>query len=178
MMTRLITLFTLLFFSAPAWAGVLMTQEEALKRAFPGASVERKTVFLEEAQVKEIQNLARAKLESEVVTFYVGKSTAGVLGYAFVETHIVRTMPETFMAVLNPDGTVSFVEILAFYEPEDYLPPKRWLGLFGNKKLDNDLMVKRGIRNVTGATLTAQAITDGVRRILAIYQVAIQKERP
>ena len=111
-----------------------------------------------------------------MVTYYVGKSTRGIHGYAFFETHIVRTMPETFMAVVNPDGNLKFVEILAFYEPEDYLPPRRWLDLFRGRKLGDDLWVKRGIRNITGATLTTQAITDGIRRILATFRVAIKKE--
>ncbi len=65
------------------------------------------------------------------------------------------------------------VEILAFYEPEDYCPPKKWLQLFSKKELNDDLRVKRGIRNVAGATLTTQAITDTVRRAIATYRVAV-----
>lgn len=167
-----------MFAASPMAARVLMTQEEALKLAFPSmASVERKTVFLEKGDIEKIQKLAKSKMESEVVTYYVGKSTAGVLGYVFFETHIVRTMPETFMAVVNPDGALKFVEILAFHEPEDYLPAKRWLALFEKKKLDKELWVKRGIRNITGATLTAQAVTGEIRRILAFFEIAIKKDK-
>lgn len=152
-----------------------MNQEQALALAFPtGSTVERKSLFLDEKTTNEVQKAAKSKLESRLVNYYVGKSTTGPGGYAFFSTHVVRTMPETIMIVVNPDGSLRFVEILAFYEPEDYRPPKRWLGLFSNKKLDNDLWVKRGIRNITGATLTTQAITEAVRRALATYEIAIQ----
>ena len=165
-----------LLFAIPSQARVFMIQKEALKVAFTNASsVERKTLFLTEKQAEEIQGLAKSKMDTQLATYYIGKNAQEILGYAFFDTHIVRTMPESFMAVVNPDGTLRLVELLAFHEPEDYLPPKKWLGLFSKKKLDNELWVKRGIRNITGATLTTQAITEGVRKILALFEVAVKK---
>ncbi|MGH2567139.1 MAG: FMN-binding protein [Bacteroidota bacterium] len=157
---------------------VYLTRDEALKLYFPEAlSVERKTVFLTDRQVDLIQSRARAKVESKVLTYYVGRSAVGVQGYAFFETQTVRTMPETYLVVVDPDSSVRAVEMLAFYEPEDYLPPNRWLGLFSNKTLRDDLWLKRGVQNIVGATISAQSITDGVRRILATFEVAVPKER-
>lgn len=159
-------------------AKVFMKQDEALKIAFPEAvSVERKTLFLSPKQIEAIEKLAKSKMEYRVITYYVGRNKKEFMGYAFFESHVVRTMPETFMVVLAAEGTVRSVEMLAFYEPEDYLPPKKWLGLFDNKKLDQELWIKRGIKNITGATLTTQAITDGIRRILATFDIAIKEEK-
>jgi len=151
-----------------------MSQEEALGLAFSsGTVVERKNLYLSPEQKKQIEKKAKSKLDSNLVSYYIGTSSRGSEGVAFFNSHIVRTMPETLMAVVNPDGSLRFVEILAFYEPEDYLPHKKWFGLFENKKLDNDLWVKRSIRNVTGATLTTQAITEAVRRLLATFEIAV-----
>ncbi|HXG01419.1 MAG TPA: FMN-binding protein [Bacteroidota bacterium] len=158
-------------------AQVLMTKEEALSRFFPsGARIERRTVFLTQQQVQQIEQRAKARLESKVVTYYVGKVRDSLVGYAFFETHVVRTMPETFMLLVSPAGFVQAVEILAFYEPEDYLPPKRWLHQFQTRTLDDELWVKRGIQAISGATLSAQAITGGVRRLLATFQIAVPRE--
>ena len=163
--------------SGPANARVYMNQEAALRLAFADKTqVERKTLFLKPPQIQAIQKKAKSKINSELVTYYVGQEKGRVLGYAFFESHIVRTMPETFMVVLDAQGRVRFVEMLAFFEPEDYLPPPKWLELFENKALDKDLWVKRGIRNISGSTLTTQAITAGVRRILAIYEIAIKDD--
>lgn len=160
---------------ASSFGQVYLTRDEALHLAFPeGTRVERKTLFLSDEQVERIQQLAKARVESKVVTYYVGAADTGIVGYAFFETHIVRTMPETFMAVIHRDGTVGMVEILAFYEPEDYKPSKRWLSQFENEKLSEDLWLKRGIRTISGATLTAHAITEGVRRMLATFSLVVQ----
>lgn len=151
-------------------ARLLMSQKDALGVAFaPGVAVERRTAYLSEEQVREIETLARAKLGSRVWTYYVGASSAGIAGYAYFETHVVRSMTETFMAALNPDGSVRFVEILAFAEPEDYRPRPRWLEQFQGRSLKDDLMVHRAIRNITGASLTSEALTTGLRRVLAVH---------
>lgn len=155
----------------------MLTQDKALKLVFPGARIERKTIFLTEGQSGQIERDAKAKAQSRLVSYYVGRSTTGILGYAFFETHTVRTMPETFMAVVGPDGRIKMVELLAFYEPEDYRPHPRWLKIFEGRDLTGDqLWVKRGIRNIAGATLTAQAIAEGVRRILATYRMIMTNE--
>jgi hypothetical protein len=124
----------------------------------------------------KVKDLAKAPIDSALLTYYAGSSTSGITGYAFFDSHLVRSMPETLMVVLNPDGRVRFVEILSFYEPPDYLPIAKWLDLFKEKELNDDLWLRRSIRNVTGATLTTQSITDSVRRILAVYKVAIKGE--
>jgi len=168
------TLFTLSIQSSHAQ--VFKTQHKALQEAFPNSdSIERKTLFLTDEQVNQIQILAKTKLESKIVTFYVGEKTDSITGYAFFETNIVRTKPETFMVVSDKKARVKYVEILAFYEPLDYLPTSNWFALFADKILSDKLWPKRDIHNITGATLSVQAITQGVRKMLAIYEVAIAK---
>ena len=151
---------------------VYLSKEKALS-IYLGESVERKTLFLTDDHVAAIQSAAKAKVESKVVTYYTG-----VRGVGFFETRTIRTMPATFIIVLNLDGTVQAVEILAFHEPEDYLPPKRWLKSFDTKSMSDDLWLKRGVYNVSGATLSAHVITESVRKYLATSAIAIKKERP
>ncbi len=164
--------------TGPLHAQVYLTQEQALRLYFPEpARIDRRTVFLTDRQVDTIRQAAQARVESKIVSYYVGKDGPTVLGYAFFETQTVRTMPATYMVVLRPDGEVRGVEILAFYEPEDYLPPRAWLRLFSGKGGASDLRLKRGIQNVVGATLSAQGLTEGVRRVLSTFAVAIPKEQ-
>lgn len=163
--------FICIFFCAiPLFAQVYLTKNEALGM-YLGKKTERATVFLTDDQVERIQQQAKAKVESKVVTYYSSSN-----GVAFFETRTIRTMPATFMVVIQPNGSVRAVEMLAFYEPEDYLPTKKWMAAFERKTLGDDLWLKRGVYNVSGATLSAQAITESVRRILATYQIAVAKE--
>lgn len=153
--------------AAPVSARVLLAQKDALAIAFPGGMApERRTAFLSDAQVKEAERLARSKLESRVWTYYVAGST-----WAYFESHLVRTMNETIMVVIGADAEVRFVEILSFAEPEDYLAPRKWLRQFDGKPLGDELALRRGLRNIAGATLTAEAVARAVRRVLAVHKV-------
>lgn len=159
--------------AAGAHAAVFLTQDKALELAFgPGATVERATAFLTQAQVDRARASAGPGVEiaSALVTRYIGRDSGGrVVATAYFDTHRVRTLQETMMIVVDPAGRVARVEILAFGEPPEYLPKRGWLDQFKGRLLDDELSVKRGVRGITGATLSSQAATDAVRRVLAIH---------
>ena len=163
--------------AAPAAAKVFLTQEEALKLAFPAASVERRTAFLTEAESKEVASLSGGPPPSALCVAYVATKEGRLAGIAYFDTHIVRTQPETLMVVVAPSGTIARIEILSFSEPEDYLPREHWYAQFPGKALDEELSVKRGIRAVSGATLTARATTEAARRVLALHRVLARREK-
>jgi hypothetical protein len=159
----------------PARAAVFLAKDEALELAFPGAErVEERTFILSDAQKDDVERRARAKLETQLWTIYVGWKGTEVQGYAIIDTHNVRTLPETFMAVIEPNGSLRRVDVLAFHEPPEYLPTERWIGQFPGRKLDDDLKLGAGIQGITGATLSTQAMTSGVRRALALVAVLFQ----
>jgi len=159
--------------TAPASAKVFLTQDEALALAFPaGVAVERRTAFLTPVQQQEIKKLAGGdRLPGALVTYYVGRRDGREVGTAYFETHVVRTQPETLMVLVDPAGSIARIEVLSFAEPEEYLPRPHWYSQFPGRKLDGELALSRGIRPVSGATLTARATLEAARRVLAIHQV-------
>jgi hypothetical protein len=163
-----------------SWAGasVYKTQQQALQTAFASSQVDRRTLFLSVAQIKQIEERARVKVTSSILSYYVSRNAEGNIRFAFFDQRIVRSMPVTYMTVLKPDGTVDYVDILSFDEPNDYLPPARWLKLYHDRALNNDLAIGQAIPHITGASLSSQAMNDGIRLILATYQVAVQAPSP
>ena len=168
-------ILALLFWNpVSASAKVFLSQREALALAFPGADrIDRKTYVLSREQVVAVEKRSRAPLESKIVTFHRGLSREKVLGYAFIDVHTVRTLPEALMVVLEPDGRVRSLRVLAFYEPLDYLPTERWYTQFEGKALAEPLRLGRDIHGVVGATLSARAASAGVRRALALHEVLV-----
>lgn len=143
-----------------------------MKLVFPGAKVERRTAYLTEAQQKAAKALSGdEELPSALATYYVATKDDRGVGTAYFDTHTVRTMPETIMVVVDPTGAIARIEVLSFSEPEEYLPKAHWYEQFQGKPLDDELSLKRGVRAVTGATLTAHATTDAARRVLALHRV-------
>ena len=164
----------LLALAAPTGGTVFYSRDEALKLAFPDADrVAPKEYFLTAAQRAAIEKAARSSLDSDLLTVYVGYRGDRPSGYALFDTHVVRTLPETFLVVLSPAGAVTATHLLAFYEPPEYAPPDRWLEQFRGAALSDDMRVGRGIAGITGSTLTSEAVTGGIRRALAIYAVLL-----
>jgi len=157
--------------AAPAAARVLLTVDEALHLAFPDCTVDRGTVFLTKQQVARASELAGREVESALVHPYRATCDGAPGGTAYFDTHRVRTLPETLMVVVAPDGTVARIEVLSFKEPPEYMPRGLWYEQFLGHPLSPELDLKRDIRQVTGATLTARATTAAVRRVLAIHRV-------
>lgn len=164
--------------AAPCAAKVFLSVDEALKLAFPGGRVERRTAYLTAEQVKGAQALSGAEVPSALVNYYVATRSGQPAGTAYFDTHRVRTLPETLMIVVDPQGKVGRIEVISFREPEEYMPRGAWYQQFLGKALGPDLQLKRDIRPVTGATLTARATTDAVRRVLALHQVILGGSQP
>jgi hypothetical protein len=164
--------------AVPGWAKVFLSVDEAVRLAFPGAEVARRTAYLTQEQVRRARALAGVEVPSALVTYYQAKRAGRLAGTAYFDTHRVRTLPETLMIVVDPQGKVARMEVVSFREPEEYLPRGVWYEQFRGRSLDRDLQLKRDIHPVTGATLTARATTDAVRRVLALHQVIGQGARP
>jgi hypothetical protein len=149
-----------------------MTQQQALASAFPaGATVTRQTIFLKPVQLDAARKASGVEFKEQMIVRYTGSANGRVVGYAYFDTHLVRTLPETVMVVVTPDGKVDRVDILSFNEPQDYLPKERWMEQFEGRKLDDDLSLKRAIRPISGASLSGRAIVNASRKILALHRV-------
>jgi hypothetical protein len=162
--------------AAPAaHAKIFHSKESALRLAFPDADeVKPLHLFLDEDQAATVRQRSRTKVPSRLVTVYVGHKAGLPTGFAFIDTHVVRTMPETFLVVLGVRGHVRAVHILAFHEPLEYLPSRSWLQQFKGRALGRGLAVRQEIAGIAGATMSATAVTAGIRRVLAFYDVLLR----
>ena len=175
MNTKILILITLLFLlhgAGDVSAKVFLTKGKALELVFPEAEeVEKRHVFLTERQAKSVREMAKAEVDSRLYTFYIAKSDGKETGYAVIDTHTLRTLTETVMFVINPDGTLHHAEILAFFEPTDYMPSGKWINLFpGRIKMDK-MKIGKGVPNITGATISTVSFSQATRRVLAVYRV-------
>lgn len=174
--TQFMLLLGLLTALSHCFATVFYSKNEAMELAFgKGTPVEQLSLFPDEAQVTQIQQLAKVKLESGLFTFYVGKNQDKILAYAAIESSTVRTKPETLMIVLTPEGELRNVYTLAFHEPPEYQPPDRWFEQLYKRSLA-DMDFSKGVDGISGATLSTRAGIDSIRKVMAIYQVLIKNQ--
>jgi Na+-translocating ferredoxin:NAD+ oxidoreductase RnfG subunit len=174
--SRALALAALVWACAPGAvvAQGFLTQDEALRLAFPEpATIERHTAFLDEKELEQVRELAGPGVEMDqaVVTYYVGAREGAPLGAAYFDVHRVRTLPEVLMIVVTPEEKIERIEVLKFSEPPEYRAAPQWIAQFQGRALGDDLSLKGAIRNMTGASLTSQAVTRAARRVLALQRV-------
>jgi len=157
----------------PAAAKVFLGRADALGWAFPDAEIEEQAFVLNDEQIRAIEVHTKRELDSRLVTIYTARSGGETVGYALIDVHNVRTLPEAFLVVLTPAGEVRSLRLLAFYEPPEYLPPDDWLSQFEGKNGGAPLRVDRDIHGIAGSTLSARAVAGGVRRAIALYRVLL-----
>jgi Na+-translocating ferredoxin:NAD+ oxidoreductase RnfG subunit len=158
-----------------AHAKVFASQKQALEEAFPEAThIERRTFLLRAEQVEQIEELSGRAVDAKVVVLHVARREDEILGFAEIAVHVVRTQPEAMLIALSPEGSVRSVRVIAFHEPLDYLPTPGWYAQLEGKRKGDSLRLGREIHGVVGATLSAQAAVDGVRRMLAYFEVLLR----
>ena len=149
----------------------LITREEALASAFPDASVADERIFLTDEQAERIEAISRVDLSGKLYARYVVSRNGIVVGRAYVDTHQVRTKKESLLVSLDASGRVQRIDVTVFLEPPEYIAGPSWMRQFYDKPLDGDLAIQRSIRPIAGATLTAYAISEAIRRVMAMDQV-------
>lgn len=140
-------------------------------RHFPDARIERAVLVMDDAARARIESMCGDRPQGAMVIAYRAFRGDQRIGTAYFDIHPVRTLPQTLLIVLDPEGRLQQVETIAFREPPEYAAPKRWLDQFAGRRLDDRLQLKQGVHGITGATLTARATTRCVRRVLATHIV-------
>ena len=170
-------LLTVLCLQGPARAKGLasadLTKEEALKLAFPGCTVENRVIYLTEKERARAKELAGFDVGTSVVQAHLATKEGKPAGIAWFDVHKVRTKKEVLMLVVDAEQKLRRLEVVIFTEPPEYQPRASWYAQFLGKKLDDELRIGGAIKGVTGATLTAQATTRSVRRVLALHRVGV-----
>ena len=91
-----------------------------------------------------------------------------LLGFAQVRNVKGKELPITYLVALDTSDALRDVDILVYREPHGgevaYDP---WRKQFRGKTADAPLQVGKDIKNISGATISSNSVTRGVRQALA-----------
>lgn len=160
----------------PCYATTYLTIEQAQKVCFPGAtSFVSADLNLTAQQIKTIEKDSgvRVRLSSQKVwRAMVGDK---FLGWLIQDEVLGKHEFINWALALNPDGTVKQIEILDYRETYGYqIREEKWRQQFYGKQHGAKLKLDEDIKNVSGATLSSRHVTDGVKRLLSLYEVVLK----
>lgn len=161
---------------APAYAADYMTVEQAQKLFFPDAATfaDRK-LTLDEKQRDLIKEKAGVRQRTETQPVWSAERDGKVMGWVFVDDVVGKHEFITYATAISRTGEVIGVEILSYRETHGgQVRDAAWRENFKGKTLADPWRLGKDIPNISGATLSCRNVTDGVKRLLVMWDLVLR----
>jgi Na+-translocating ferredoxin:NAD+ oxidoreductase RnfG subunit len=161
----------------PAVAVQYHTAAQVRAVLFPAATEFKDGSFLlSESQRHAVASSADVEVSGGRIHLWEARDASGLLGYLMTDEVTGKHDQINYALALSPEGEVRGVEIMEYRETYgDQIRQARWRAQFVGKGAADPIRLERDIRNISGATLSCRHVTDGVRRLVAIFHLAMGK---
>jgi Na+-translocating ferredoxin:NAD+ oxidoreductase RnfG subunit len=150
-----------------------LSTEQAAKLMFPDAErFEARQIDLDAALLQKL-DAQGVKARSARWPVLLAKAGGATLGFVVTDEVIGKYELISYAVGIGGDGVVKSIEVLSYRESHGHeirLPA--WRRQFAGKTAASPLRLGEDIANISGATLSCRHVTDGVRRIVAVVDVA------
>jgi Na+-translocating ferredoxin:NAD+ oxidoreductase RnfG subunit len=172
------TLLLLVGVVSAARAERYLTADEARKLCFPTADkFEARTARFTPEQKKAIEKRSGVKVKNLGHRFHVARQGTNVLGVLIVDHVLGKHEIIDYAVALTPDGTVAQVEILEYRESHGLeIRGEKWRAQFRGKTAASKLKLNDDVYNISGATISCRQVTEGIRRVLATYELVLRPQ--
>lgn len=96
-------------------------------------------------------------------------------GWFIVDEVVGKHEMITYAVGLSPSGNITGIEILEYVESYGYeVAEAQWRKQFVGKNANDPIKLNQDIQNIGGATLSCKHISDGVKRVVVLYELALK----
>ena len=132
-------------------------------------------VTLTPDQIERIERQSRVRVRSAQQRVWQARAGGKLLGWLIVDQVIGKHELITYAVGINPDGSMRQFQVIEYRE--NYGSQVRyheWRDQFVGKTAADPLELGTDIVNISGATMSCQHLTEGIKRLLVFYQVALR----
>ena len=153
-----------------------MSVEQARSLIFAAAQeFVAQPVNLSREQALRIERQSGAPARLGKVDVWQARARGAPIGWFIIDQVIGKHEFFTYALGINLDGTVRQFQIIDYREAYGYqVRELKWRDQFVGKTLDSSFAIGKDIANISGATLSCRHLTDGIKRLLAVHQVALR----
>ena len=159
--------------SAPiiAHAKIYISSEQAQKILFPNQALTKNPIIITD----DLQEKMRAA-SSIRYPFQGERIWRAADGSSLVIDEVIgKHEMITYAVALSPTGSVLGIEILEYVESYGYeVAEPQWRKQFIGKTVNDPIKLNQDIQNIGGATLSCKHLTDGVKRVTVLYDLALK----
>lgn len=160
---------------APVFAVDYLTVEQAQQVIFPDAEVfSQHFVTLTKDQKKAIKKLSGKRQRWDEQEVWKVEKQGEHIGWFIVDNVVGKHEFITYALGISAAGETVSIEVISYRETHgDEVREAQWRDHFESKTISDPFKLEEDIPNITGATLSARNLTDGVKRLLALHQVTL-----
>lgn len=168
-------LYLLIFLALPLSAKMLISPIDAMNQSYGVKSkISEDNILLTNIQAKKIQDESNVKLETNIFKVFKAEQNGKIIGYGILINKKIRSKNGVVLYLISTDSVLKSIEVIAFNEPMEYIPSKKWISQFENVKTQTPLNLSKDIPTITGATLSAKSFVDGSKIAFAIYNEVLK----
>ena len=155
-----------------------LSVEGAQKALFPAADQFTELVLaLDPAQRARVQALAGTQPPHRSLRAFRALRGSELLGYVFIDEVIGKEDFITYAAAIDASGRLGALEVLSYRESHGgEIRAPAWRHQFAGRGDLNELKVATDIKNIAGATLSCGHVTEGVRWLVALWEVSLRSD--
>ena len=159
-----------------ALAEQFLTVGEAQRVLFPKAtSFEPQVVRFTAQQESAIADKIGKKVRNKGHRVWIATREEATLGVMVVDHVLGKHQLIDYAVAISSEGKVVGVEILEYRESHGgEIRQKRWREQFFGEDADSELKIHEDIYNISGATISCRNVTEGIRRVLATFEMVIR----
>jgi len=152
-----------------------LTIDVAQKEFFPAAqSFEPVLLSLTPAQKAEVAKLAGPQPPHGNLRIWSAVLDGTNVGYVFFDEVIGKSDYISYATAIDAHGALKAIEVLSYRESHGAeIRNTAWREQFANKSDLAQLRFRVDIKNISGATLSSEHVTQGVRWVYALWQTAL-----
>jgi Na+-transporting NADH:ubiquinone oxidoreductase subunit NqrC len=157
-------------------AAQYMSIEQARLLIFPQAQeFEAAPVKLSAEQIQRIEAQSGVRVRSPQQQVWRVQAAGTLQGWFILDQVIGKHELITYAVGINVDGTLRQFQILEYLEAYgSQVRYVNWRDQFVGKRADSALEVGVDIVNISGATMSCNHVTEGIKRLLALHAVALR----
>jgi hypothetical protein len=165
------------FLASPVVVGAdYLSADAAQKAVFPEADTFEE-VFVRQSPEQLQLLLARAGQQPPHGTIRIWQATRDgvLLGHVFIDEVIGKQELITYAVGIDPGGTLRNLEIMSYRESHGgEVRNPAWRAQFNQRDTLDELRFRTDIKNISGATLSSEHVTEGVRWLMALWQSTLR----
>jgi hypothetical protein len=153
-----------------------LSLDAAQKAVYPDADAFQEVVVKQTPQqIEALMAAAGPQPPHGTIRIFKATGSGAVLGHVFVDEVIGRENLITYAIGIDADGALRNLEIMSYRESHGgEVRNPGWRAQFDHRNSLDQLRFRTDIKNISGATLSSEHVTQGVRWLLALWQATLR----